>query len=92
MDIRQGIPASPGIAIGEAFLLEAEGARIPEHFISQEEAPGEIERLRKAMDEALEELHRLADEVKLKAGFKIAEIFVAHAGMVADEADRKSVV
>ncbi|MBS3761945.1 MAG: phosphoenolpyruvate--protein phosphotransferase [Planctomycetes bacterium] len=89
MDIRQGLPVSPGISIGQVFLLEAEGVRIPEHFISPDETDGEVKRLEKAFDEALEELHKLAGEVGSKAGAKIAEIFVAHAGMLGDEAFRE---
>jgi phosphotransferase system enzyme I (PtsI) len=89
MDIRRGIPVSPGIAIGEVFLLEAEGVRIPEHFIRPEEVNPEVERLTKAMDAALEELHALAEELRSRAGSNIAEIFVAHAGMLGDDSFRR---
>jgi len=89
MDIRRGIPVSPGIAIGEVFLLEAEGVRIPEHFIRPEEVNPEVERLTKAMGAALEELHALAEELRSRAGSNIAEIFVAHAGMLGDDSFRR---
>ncbi len=85
METLRGIPVSPGIAIGEVFLLEAEGVRIPEHFIAESQVEPEVERLRKAMDEALEELERLAEEVSERAGSTIAEIFSAHAGWLRDE-------
>jgi phosphotransferase system enzyme I (PtsI) len=85
MDIKRGIPVSPGIAIGEVFLLEAEGVRIPEHFISQSRVESEIERLEKAMAQALAELEELAAKVTAKAGSTIAEIFNAHAGMLRDK-------
>jgi phosphotransferase system enzyme I (PtsI) len=85
MEIRRGIPVSPGIAIGEVFLLEAEGVRIHEHFISERDVEQEVERLQKAMDQALEELEKLAGDVSTRAGAKIAEIFSAHAGMLKDE-------
>jgi len=88
MDIRQGIGVSPGIAIGEVFLLEAEGVRIPEHFISPGRTAEEVGRLNQALDGAAQELRELAEEVKSRAGSKIAEIFVAHAGMLADESFR----
>ncbi len=89
MDLRQGLPVSPGIAIGQVFLLEAEGVRIPEHFITPEEAEREVQRLEKALQEAAQELKELAVEVESKAGPKIAEIFVAHAGMLGDESFRQ---
>ena len=92
MDIRQGLPVSPGIAIGEVFLLEAEGVRIPEHFIAPEHAQAQMERLKKALDEAARELRALADDVRAKSGAKIAEIFVAHAGMLEDESFRKELI
>ncbi len=85
MEIKRGIPVSPGIAIGEVFLLEAEGVRIPEHFISESEVEGAVQRLETAMDESLQELEGLAREVSQKATPKIAEIFSAHAGMLRDE-------
>jgi phosphotransferase system enzyme I (PtsI) len=85
MEIRRGIPVSPGIAIGEVFLLEAEGVRIHEHFISEHEVKKEVARLEKAMDQSLEELEKLSKKVSSRAGPKIAEIFSAHAGMLRDE-------
>ncbi len=85
METRRGIPVSPGIAIGEVFLLEAEGVRIPEHFIPKKQVGAEVARLEAAMAKSLEELHELAEHVSQRAGFKIAEIFSAHAGMLEDE-------
>ncbi len=85
MQIKRGIPVSPGIAIAEAFLLESEGVRIPEHFVSEHDVEREVARLEKAMDQALHELEALSGHVSSKAGMKIAEIFSAHAGMLKDE-------
>lgn len=84
MEVKRGIPVSPGIAIGEVFLLEAEGVRIPEHFISGDQTAGEVQRLQTAMDQALHELQELTSHVTGAAGPSIAEIFSAHAGMLKD--------
>jgi len=92
MDILQGIPVSPGIAIGEVFLLDAEGVRIPQHFIPEELVEHEVERLTTTMDEALEELNSFAQKVAEKTGPKIAEIFRAHAGMLGDEYFRQEFI
>ncbi|MHC5033644.1 MAG: phosphoenolpyruvate--protein phosphotransferase [Planctomycetota bacterium] len=92
MDIKRGIPVSPGIAIGEVFLLEAEGVRIHEHFISEGQVESEIARLNKAMGQALEELEALAGKVSAKAGATIAEIFSAHAGFLRDEYFRQEFI
>jgi len=88
---RRGIPVSPGIAIGEVFLLEGEGVRIPEHFIAPEQVEREVARLTKAMDEALAELDSLTATVAEKAGAAIAEIFSAHAGMLRDQYLRQEI-
>ena len=45
---RQGIPVSPGIAIGPAYVLRRERIVIPEHRIRDEQIDGEVERLRMA--------------------------------------------
>ena len=45
MQILKGIPVSPGVAIGEVFLLEAEGVRIPRHFITPVKVEWEVQRL-----------------------------------------------
>ncbi len=89
MQVYQGIAVSPGIAVAEVFLLEAEGVRIPEHCIAPEDATCEGDRLRKAMDQAQAELQDLAERLRSKAGSNIAEIFVAHAGMISDETFRR---
>jgi len=86
MQILKGIPVSPGIAIGPAFLLDIEGVRISEHFVSEEQVEAEVRRFEKAVEEACQELAQFASHIAQKAGSKIAEIFTAHAGMLSDEA------
>ncbi len=85
MEIKRGVAVSPGIAIAEVFLLEAEGVRIPEHFISAGQVEREVQRLETAMEQALGELEALARRVSDAAGATIAEIFSAHAGMLRDQ-------
>jgi phosphotransferase system enzyme I (PtsI) len=58
---RRGIPVSPGIAIGPAYVLRRERIVIPEHRIRDEQADGEVERLRLAFiatRQKLEEIRR----------------------------------
>jgi phosphotransferase system enzyme I (PtsI) len=58
---RRGIPVSPGIAIGPAYVLRRERIVIPEHRIRDEQADGEVERLRIAFAATrakLEEIRR----------------------------------
>ena len=85
MQTLQGIAGSPGIAIAEAFLLDVEGVRIPQHFIAEAQIEQETHRLNLAMEQAQHELKELAEHTSERAGAKIAEIFSAHAGMLSDE-------
>ncbi len=58
---RRGIPVSPGIAIGPAYVLRRERIVIPEHRIRSEQADFEVERLRHAFvatRHTLEEIRR----------------------------------
>lgn len=60
----QGVPASPGIAIGPAFLLKVRDFRVVRRVLtSDEEALAELSRLRNAVDSVDEDLSRLADEI-----------------------------
>jgi hypothetical protein len=44
----QGIAVSPGVAIGEAFVMDREGFRIPRRFLSRDAVDEELERLDQA--------------------------------------------
>lgn len=60
----QGIPASPGIAIGPAFLLKVRDFKVPPRTLgSGEEAEKEILRLRQAVESLDADLERLADDI-----------------------------
>ena len=48
MEILKGIPVSPGVYIGEAFLMESEEVRIPEIAIADDKVPAEITRFEDA--------------------------------------------
>ena len=45
----QGIAVSPGVAIGEALVMDNEGFRIPRRFVARDAVVDEIERLDKAI-------------------------------------------
>ena len=90
MEVLKGIPVSPGIAIGQAFLLDSEGVRIPEHFIRDDQVEHEVSRLEWALDRGQQELEDLAAEFSQKASSSIGEIFMAHAGILNDKEFRES--
>ena len=46
-----GVPASPGIVIGPAYVLRRERLVIPEYAIDRDSAPAEVERLARAFEQ-----------------------------------------
>ncbi len=58
-DERRGLAASPGIAIGPAYVLRRERLVIPERQIDAREVDGEIERLHQAFAQTRETLNEI---------------------------------
>ena len=52
MEIKRGIPVSPGVAIGPALVLDTEGFRIPQREIEKKQRKEEVARLREALKAA----------------------------------------
>ncbi len=80
----QGIAVSPGVAIGEALVIDTEGFRIPRRFIGRDAVQDEIERLSGAVAVAGDEIERNRDAVARELGDQYAAIFDAHLQMLHD--------
>ena len=72
---RRGAPASPGIAIGPAFVLRRERMVIPERRLDESEVEGEIERLRAAFGGARRRLQEV--RAGMQATGLVGDIFDA---------------
>jgi len=84
MEVRRGIAVSPGVAIGPAFVLEAEAIRIPRRFINPEEMEAEVERFARAVQSAEQEIVAFRDRFSQEIGGEIAGIFGAHLRLLHD--------
>jgi phosphoenolpyruvate-protein phosphotransferase (PTS system enzyme I) len=80
----QGIAVSPGIAIGEALVMDNEGFRIPRRFVARDAVDDELERLEKAIAAAAAEISSHRDAIAQELGEKYAAIFDAHLQMLQD--------
>jgi phosphotransferase system enzyme I (PtsI) len=80
----QGIGVSPGVAIGEALVMDTEGFRIPRRFVARDAVDEELERLNRAVTAACEEITRHRDAVSKELGEKYSAIFEAHLQMLQD--------
>src|SRR5215213_8966145 len=84
MEIKRGIPVSPGVAIGSAFVLETEGIRIPRRFIDPTQSRHEVERLHQALTEAVGDARINQEAINEKVGKQYGAIFAAHAMLIED--------
>jgi len=80
----QGIAVSPGVAIGEALVMDNEGFRIPRRFVARDAVVDEMERLDKAVAAAAAELVHHRETVSAELGEKYGAIFEAHLQMLQD--------
>ncbi len=80
----QGIPVSPGVAIGPALVLDADGYRIPRCIVAAEDAENEYARLRDAVDEVSKKLEQHRLETAAVAGEHTGDIFAAQLQMLHD--------
>jgi phosphotransferase system enzyme I (PtsI) len=84
MKLRKGIAASPGYAIGEAFLLDVEEFRIPRKFIAPHEVEEEIRRTREAFTRAQEEYEEKIAALSKRLGKAVTQILRSHQAMLSD--------
>ena len=80
----QGIPVSPGVAIGPALVLDPHGYRIPRCLVAPADAEGEYTRLREAVDAVAERLEANCLETSAVAGEQMGNIFAAQLQMLHD--------
>ena len=84
MQTLQGIAVSPGVAIGEALVIDNEGFRIPRRFVMRDAVEDEVERLTKAIDSVAGEIDRNRAAISEKLGDEYGAIFAAHLQMLRD--------
>ncbi len=81
----EGIPASPGIVIGRAYVLHGEIFRIFPREVSEEQVERDIERFLQAIEESKQEILSVKEKFEEKpdtAG--LAEIFDTHIHLLED--------
>ena len=87
-----GIPASPGIAFGEAFVINIEDLPIGDEPIRPEDVEPEIERFEEALQETERELADLSRTLEEEMGREHAKILDSHILMLADEVMRTETI
>ena len=80
----QGIPVSPGIAIGPTLVLDLDGYRIPKKIIASTAVQDEFARLRTAVTSVAQQLESQRKATSEVAGETTADIFAAQLQMLHD--------
>jgi phosphotransferase system enzyme I (PtsI) len=81
----QGVAASPGIAIGEIFILRGDILKVETKSLQDKEIETEIAKFLVALEKTKDELLKLRTETALALGEDNAKIFDAHRLMLEDE-------
>ncbi|MEX0884864.1 MAG: phosphoenolpyruvate--protein phosphotransferase [Phycisphaeraceae bacterium] len=84
MQIKKGIPVSPGVAIYPAVVLNAEDQPIPHRTVAASRLDREQERFEEAIEASRHEIQQLRDQTASALGEELANIFNFHLGMLGD--------
>jgi len=79
-----GLAVARGIAIGRAVLVASSRVDVAHYFIQPEQVPNEIERLRKARDEVVDELQRLQKDMPKDAPHELVALLDVHLMLLQD--------
>ncbi len=88
----EGIAASPGIAIGPAFVLSGETVRVRDRSVEPSEVEQEIKNFLAAVDKAKAEISELQHRVAEEIGHENAKIFDVHRMLLEDEELHREVI
>ncbi len=92
MEIKRGVPVSPGVTIGPALVLDTESYRIPQRFVGPDRVDDEIKRVREALAAAAREAKQNEKAVTDKVGPQWGAIFGAHQMLIEDPTLEKQIV
>src|ERR1017187_273374 len=89
--VLRGIPASPGIGIGKAFVLKEEALSYVFRALTKDEIKREIQRFRQAVGKARVEIEQTRDKVLKVLGKSHASLTDAHLLILEDSLFTKDI-
>jgi phosphotransferase system enzyme I (PtsI) len=92
MEILKGIPVSPGVYIGEAFLLIGAEARIPERLVAREQVEQEAQRFEDASRKVQHALTSIRGATEQALGANLAAIFSVQVQLLQDPSLRQRIL
>ncbi len=91
MEIKKGIAVSPGVSIGKCLIVDSEDYRIPRREIDSSQRMGEVQRVRNAFRDGIEELTALERAQGEAGGGRIKDIFAVHLRFLRDRSLRRRI-
>ncbi len=82
--IIKGIPASPGISVGKAFLYGREQYAIPRRTVNDSQIQNEIKRFKDALVQTKKEIQEIEKRISYEMGAEHGQIFSAHLLVIDD--------
>jgi phosphotransferase system enzyme I (PtsI) len=79
-----GIPGSPGIAIGQAYIYDSENIWVEERYITPEMVESEKACFREAVGKVIQDIKELKSKLESKVGRENASIFDPHIMLLED--------
>jgi phosphotransferase system enzyme I (PtsI) len=92
MEIKKGIPVSPGVATASAVVLDAEEYRILRRTVPPNEVEHEKGHVDMALSAARQEVEELRDRTAERLGHETAAIFDFHLGVLTNESFRQKLL
>ena len=80
-----GMPVSRGVAIGRAVLVASSRVDVAHYFVSVDQVPGEVERLKAARDAVAAELLALQHDLPSEAPAELSALLDVHLMLLHDE-------
>lgn len=84
MQIKKGIPVSPGVAIYPAVVVDAEDQPIRRRQVPHSGVLREIERLQRAIEASKFEIEEIREHTARTLGEEVSRIFAFHIGLLSD--------
>lgn len=84
MQTLHGIAVSPGVAIGEALIVDNEGFRIPRRLVTRDAVEDELARLDQAVEAVAADMEQSRQSISGQLGAQYGAIFAAHLSLLRD--------
>tara|TARA_B100000029_G_scaffold516253_2_gene628156 strand:- start:180082 stop:181821 length:1740 start_codon:yes stop_codon:yes gene_type:complete len=79
-----GIPASPGISLGRAYIYHRNSKTVNKRLIPSEKIKDEVKRFQRAVELAIEDLTKLQEKIAKNLDQNTLKIFSAHQAVLED--------